>query len=175
MVNFITRTFKKLANKYSSDKNANEPLSNCRSPLQLQRQPPTLRSVSFIQAAASSSYWESPDQTSDSALSQHPAQPLATGRPKRTPSCSFGPFANIEPYYNKPISRMDAASFEESLKSQLCLVDAWKPMPNYYNGATLTVTASQGEIVDPFRKELSEEANGGNNCFMSRPVSSTAF
>lgn len=27
MVNFITRTFKKLANKYSWDKNVNEPVS----------------------------------------------------------------------------------------------------------------------------------------------------
>ncbi|KAJ3742122.1 hypothetical protein DFH05DRAFT_1503970 [Lentinula detonsa] len=43
-------------------------------------------------------------------------------------------------------------SSQECLKFPVYHVQAWKPMPTYCNGTTLAVSASEGEIVDPFRK-----------------------
>ncbi len=76
---------------------------------------------------------------------------------------------------NDYIPRPQYASIEETLKLQLCVVEAWKPMPNYFQSASVIV-ASEGEIVDPFRKDPPSPTGSvgkpSNAFFMSRPLSS---
>ncbi|KAJ3726214.1 hypothetical protein C8R42DRAFT_774151 [Lentinula raphanica] len=48
---------------------------------------------------------------------------------------------------------LESPSFEEYLKVPIYRVEAWRQMPTYFSGATL-ISASEGEIVDPFRREI---------------------
>ncbi|KIK59695.1 hypothetical protein GYMLUDRAFT_244914 [Collybiopsis luxurians FD-317 M1] len=108
--------------------------------------------------------------SSDSAPSRDMVHPLHSSPKSHKRTLSWLKRASIS--FENAFQRIDdcdmfnSTSFEEALKLQLCDVKAWKPMPSYYHGSTLSIFASTGEIVDPFRREPPSDA-----LFNSRPLS----